>query len=260
MAAITNKTMMIAIPMHHMYSLGILFHLQFLDEFVQGDYVSPRLNRFPVVIVQIVVSVAVGKRLTGMLPLPFELTVLPKFCHQFLGMESEVEFVVALSAKHNHQTVLLALWSICPTEDMVAVGRLASAQEALHSDSLTIFSMILPSNSLVSIVCLHPFDCRLSVQKPSVAVIEHADINFFVADFELEVVEISVIDNLDLASEDSDEFVALLPLVVLQIVDTAMESREHDCNLALQAILQVLQFGQFGKGGVDLLPLGADRG
>jgi hypothetical protein len=90
MAAITNKTMMIAIPMHHMYSLGILFHLQFLDEFVQWDYVSPLMNRFPVVIVQIVVSVAVGKRLTGMLSLPFELTVLPKFCHQFLGMESEV--------------------------------------------------------------------------------------------------------------------------------------------------------------------------
>jgi hypothetical protein len=167
---------------------------------------------------------------------------------------------VALSAKHNHETVLLALWSIRPTEDMVAVGRLASAQEALHSDSLTIFSMILPSNSLVSIVCLQSFDCRLSVQEPSVAVVEHSDINFFVADFELEVVEISVIDNLDLASEDSDEFVALLPLVVFKIVDTAMESGEHDSNLALQALLQVLQFRQFGKGGVDLLPLGIDRG
>jgi hypothetical protein len=93
-----------------------------------------------------------------------------------------------------------------------------------------------------------------------VAVIEHSDINIFVADFELEVVEIPVIDYLDLASEYADEFVALLPLVVLQIVDTAMESREHDCNLALQAILQVLQFRQFGKGGIDLLPLGIDRG
>jgi hypothetical protein len=131
-------------------------------------------------------------------------------------MDSEVEFVVALSAKHNHQTVLLALGSVRPTEDMMAVGRLASAQEALHSDSLTIFSMILPSNSLVSIACLHPFDCRLSVQEPSVAVVEHSDINIFVADFELEVVEIPVIDNLDLASEYADEFVALLPLVVLQ--------------------------------------------
>jgi hypothetical protein len=87
MAAITNKTMMIAIPMHQMYSLGILFHLQFLDEFVQGDYVSPRLNRFPIVIVQVVVAIAFGKRLTGMLSLPFELTVLPQFGHQFLGME-----------------------------------------------------------------------------------------------------------------------------------------------------------------------------
>jgi hypothetical protein len=246
MAAITNKTMMIAIPMHQMYSLGILFHLQFLDEFVQGDYVSPRLNRFPIVIVQVVVAIAVGKRLTGMLPLPFELTVLPQFGHQFSRVDSEVEFVVALSAKHNHQTVLLALGSVRPTEDMVAVGRLASAQEALHSDSLTIFSMILPSNSLVSIACLHPFDCRLSVQEPSVAVIEHSDINIFVADFELEVVEIPVIDNLDLASEYADEFVALLPLVVFKIVDTAMESREHDSNLALQTLLQVLQFRQFG--------------
>ena len=77
---------------------------------------------------------------------------------------------------------------------------------------------------MVSIVRLHPFDCRLSVQEPSVAVIEHADINFFVADFELEVVEISVIDNLDLASEDSDEFVALLPLVVLQILFAYVKS------------------------------------
>jgi hypothetical protein len=93
-----------------------------------------------------------------------------------------------------------------------------------------------------------------------VAVVKHSDINIFVADFELEVVEIPVIDYLDLASEYADEFVALLPLVVFKIVDTAMESGEHDSNLALQAILQVLQFGQFGKGGVDLLPLGADRG
>jgi hypothetical protein len=127
MAAITNKTMMIAIPMHQMYSLGILFHLQFLDEFVQWDYVSPRLNRLPIVIVQVVVAISVGKRLTGMLALPFELTVLPQFGHQFSRVESEVEFVVALSAKHNHQSVLLALCSIRATEDMVSLARGLSA-------------------------------------------------------------------------------------------------------------------------------------
>jgi hypothetical protein len=122
------------------------------------------------------------------------------------------------------------------------------SNKASKSLSFIPVTMLLPSNALVSIACLHPFDCRLSVQEPSVAVIEHSDINIFVADFELEVVEIPVIDYLDLASEYADEFVALLPLVVFKIVDTAMESGEHDSNLALQALLQVLQFGQFGKG------------
>jgi hypothetical protein len=106
----------------------------------------------------------------------------------------------------------------------------------------------LPSNALVSIACLHPFDCRLSVQEPSVAVVEHSDINIFVADFELEVVEIPVIDYLDLASEYADEFVALLPLVVLQIVDTAMESGEHDVQNARFPNFEVfLPVGDFAK-------------